>query len=66
MKIDVFKLEITLGNEAMQTADDLAGLLSRFAEHTLRSRGLPLDADFPLFDLNGNSVGFCRMVKRRV
>lgn len=48
-----FTLEIELGNEAMQTADDVAEALERTARQ-LRH----LDhGEFAIFDLNGNKVG---------
>ena len=48
-----FKLEIRLGNDAMQTMDDIAGALERVAVgniHDGRDTGR-------IFDYNGNTVG---------
>jgi hypothetical protein len=52
----MFKLEIALGNDAMQTADDVGRALIEIA------KGLHAIGDFPLSlsnirDDNGNTVG---------
>ena len=46
-----FTLTITLGNEAMQTNEDVAEAL-RVAASRIESRALPL-----IRDINGNNVG---------
>ena len=53
LKMKTFKLEIRLGNDAMQTAADIAEALERVAVgdiHGGSGSGL-------IFDYNGNSVG---------
>jgi hypothetical protein len=47
-----FKLQIEMGNAAMETLDDIADALEDTAQK-LR-QGKPLG---PIFDLNGNKVG---------
>ncbi len=47
-----FTLEITLGNEAMQTPDDIAEALRRTASKVQAGYG-----NGGILDLNGNSVG---------
>lgn len=50
-----FRLTITLGNDAMQTRDDVADALEKIAK---RVRAMPCYGDTrPIFDINGNSVG---------
>lgn len=51
-----FTLVIKLGNDAMQTADDIAEALERVAK---KVREIPTMQDFdgPIMDLNGNKVG---------
>jgi sulfur carrier protein ThiS len=50
----MFQLQIKLGNEAMQTASDVADALRRVAER-LDERGF--DAPSIVRDANGNLVG---------
>lgn len=47
-----FTLTIKLGNDAMQTPDDIAGALREVADTVQSGRG-----NGKIFDLNGNSVG---------
>jgi len=47
-----FTLQIELGNEAMQTPDDIADALQRTASHVQAGYG-----NGTIRDLNGNSVG---------
>jgi hypothetical protein len=47
-----FSLEIRLGNEAMQSVDDVARMLEKIAGLLRRGR-----VDGKIMDLNGNSVG---------
>ena len=54
-------ITIRLGNDAMQDAVDVAGLLQRLVDRH-HQRGVPDFADstlinIPLFDVNGNTVG---------
>ena len=63
-KYQVFKIEITMGNDAMQSHEDVAEALIRYAA---RLRRTP-QVDFPpthIFDVNGNSVGYAKYVTRR-
>jgi len=69
MQWKVFKLEVSIGNDAMKTASDVAELLERQAQH-LRTLGKvhlsdPGHFDKWLFDINGNSVGHTRLITRR-
>jgi len=50
-----FKLEITLGNDAMQTTEDVARELKAIAGQIVDER--IEDCDGKIYDLNGNSVG---------
>lgn len=50
---DAFTLTILLGNDAMQTAEDVAEALERTA-HQLRHLQ---HGDYGIFDLNGNKAG---------
>ncbi len=63
MKTTVFKLEVTLGNDAMRTPADIAEVLSRLSEKLKTPSGSSLDQY--LFDLNGNYVGETKTVTRR-
>ncbi|HET6329215.1 MAG TPA: hypothetical protein VFF76_00370 [Holophagaceae bacterium] len=47
-----FKLSITLGNDAMQTSDDIATALERVAEHMRNGSD-----GGAIHDENGNAVG---------
>ena len=47
-----FTLEITLGNEAMQTPEDIADALRKAASHVQGGYGNGV-----IRDVNGNSVG---------
>ena len=54
-----FTLEIELGNDAMQTEDDVARALKEVAKN-IRNHGFD-DATEGIFDLNGNKVGEWRL-----
>ena len=47
-----FELHITMGNDAMQTGEDVAEALRRIADKLEHGR-----IDGPVMDLNGNKVG---------
>ena len=47
-----FTLEITLGNDAMQTPEDIADALQKAASHIQAGYG-----NGNIYDLNGNAVG---------
>jgi hypothetical protein len=49
---DEFALYLTLGNDAMQTPDDVAGALRGVIRRVLRG-----DKDGIIKDVNGNTVG---------
>lgn len=49
-----FVLEITRGNEAMQSVEDVAEALVRVSERVAKSSGLSKGV---IADLNGNTVG---------
>jgi hypothetical protein len=49
-----FTLEIETGNDALQTGEDLARLLVRFAENIREGNGFGSN---PIRDDNGNAVG---------
>lgn len=53
-----FVLSITLGNDAMQTSEDVGGALLTVAQ-SLGYDNRPLDFDGPtkIYDANGNAVG---------
>jgi hypothetical protein len=59
MKYKVLKLEITMGNAAMENHIDVANALRKFAARL---------ADDPnaqyIFDDNGNCVGIARFIER--
>jgi hypothetical protein len=61
-----FQLTITLGNDAMQTGDDVAAALHKAAEHVdgydLKSKTLP-GMVHAIFDANGNRVGNWKVTK---
>ena len=68
MKVDVFKIEITLGNDSMQTTGDVARALRTQAD-VLEARGLPghgINHMRGVFDANGNVVGHSFLIKRQV
>lgn len=54
-----FTLEIKLGNEAMQTTDDVAEALRRVASTLIKMVYISElnDDAWPISDLNGNKVG---------
>lgn len=54
-----FSLKINIGNDAMQTADDLADRILLVAEQ-VRTHNLIVEA-VPVSDLNGNRVGLWRV-----
>lgn len=59
-----FTIQIKLGNEAMQTPDDIAGALEETAQKLVRRQSQydPATADEgPIIDLNGNTVGVWRV-----
>lgn len=62
MQIEVFKIEISLGNAAMQNSTDVAECLERLA---MRLRADNFRAATHLFDVNGNCVGHSKIVNRR-
>jgi hypothetical protein len=55
--IKTFHLEINLGNEEMQDAEDIAFALERAARH-IRSEEYSSTSTKKVFDRNGNKVGF--------
>lgn len=60
-----FNLTIKLGNDAMQSGDDVARALRSVADclaNTYDSLTLPEDAG-AIFDLNGNTVGRWEVAK---
>lgn len=63
MKIEVFKLEVTLGNEAMKEPADLAAALRRVADR-LDLHQFFLTSGL-IVDVNGNIAGGFRIVNRR-
>lgn len=50
----VFTVAIILGNDAMQTPEDVAGLLRDMAAYMLKHGSWPRRV---LYDVNGNDVG---------
>jgi hypothetical protein len=57
----MIKIKIEVGNDAMQTAEDVAQLLRGVAD-TLENMPTIDETDFPKFvlrDVNGNVVGKC-------
>ena len=54
------KLSITLGNAAMQDADDLSAALSRTASRLAGTILTPGEST-PIYDANGNRVGEWRI-----
>jgi hypothetical protein len=52
--VDTFIASITLGNDAMQTAEDVAGALRTIADQL--EGGVP-PGQHPIRDVNGNTVG---------
>ena len=57
-----FRLDVTLGNDAVQTEADVAGLLRSVARNL--DRGLDRAfAGCPILDTNGNTVGTYRFVR---
>lgn len=62
-KSEVFKLEITLGNDAMQTKGELCDALHR-AAHRIANEGLSHSGK-TIRDINGNGVGSYKLITRR-
>jgi hypothetical protein len=65
-----FKIEIELGNDAMKTPVDVSDSLKQVASDLIREWGLSLffnkkekalSAKHPIFDQNGNRVGYWRV-----
>jgi len=52
-----FQLTINLGNDAMQTASNIASALRRIADQLERHGELLEDDNRPIFDYNGSCVG---------
>jgi len=60
-----FRLEIRLGNEAMQTPEQVAATLRRVADNYLTLQGFPLsDRPYPICALNGAPVGKWKVTRR--
>jgi hypothetical protein len=59
---ETFKIEIRLGNDAMQTGDDVARALRKIAQRLATwVDGKPTDTDHgAVMDDNGNKVGIWR------
>lgn len=55
-----FTVEIELGNDAVQTADDIANILRETADRVDR---VEVGAFRNIRDLNGNTVGLWQVVK---
>ncbi len=51
-----FKVDLDIGNDAMQTAEDVAGALIRIAAMVKRD-GLLRNSEQSVRDINGNRVG---------
>ena len=54
---DEFKLRITIGNDAMQTGEDVAGALRKVADKLQNVGKLPTFHHRNILDDNGNVVG---------
>ncbi|MDH3376216.1 MAG: hypothetical protein OEQ39_04510 [Gammaproteobacteria bacterium] len=64
MQTTVFKLEITLGNDAMQTPIDV-GTALKAVGNRIQSAIDNEPMNQYIFDANGNCVGTCKTTKRR-
>jgi hypothetical protein len=59
----IFTLRIRLGNDAVQTPDDVAALLRKTADRLQLGHDLGTDTH-TIHDLNGNSVGHYNFLRR--
>jgi hypothetical protein len=57
MRATRFTLQVTIGNEAMLTGDDLADLLRKLANRVSGDMPRPDGTRWPVRDANGNRVG---------
>ncbi len=58
MKARMFEVKINLGNEAMQTPDDVCAALRLIIKELLRTTSMEFDGEYgTIMDINGNSVG---------
>jgi hypothetical protein len=68
MKWPVFKLEINMGDDAMQSGADIANALRRTADriaHIPVEKMREKDSFPPIFDANGNNCGTFKIVIRK-
>lgn len=58
-----FTLEITLGNDAMQTVDDVSKVLGQLCEDYAGNYDEPVEEETAIRDRNGNRVGVIRFTE---